>query len=401
MSKIRSSAMAFKDGVSKARLDYLDSIRGIAALVVVLGHCWLATAPASLSSHGSLSTTVASSVTGVLFYGLAKFFESGRTAVMIFFVLSGFVLTCSLLARPMPYVSYAVKRVFRIYPAFLIVILASYCLHYFIGVRHDTGTEYLKYVSNPNLSFIVLIEHLAMVGTKETMSLDNVMWTLVHEIRISLIFPAILLSVMKYKWRAVLLYLAISVACTEWLLFTTGRVARGTDDETFVTTIFETGYLVVFFACGAYLAIARQKVSFQIASLPLWGKTLLFAATFYFLLKSDYDRHGMTGCVADYLRGLGALGLIGLAMGIPKFGALLAHEIPIWLGRISYSLYLVHVPILYAVTQTIGSSWPALQTSLVVIALSLLVADLTARTIEFPFIKLGKRLAAKTEPAFA
>jgi peptidoglycan/LPS O-acetylase OafA/YrhL len=36
-------------------------------------------------------------------------------------------------ARPMPYVSYAVKRVFRIYPAFLIVILASYCLHYFIA----------------------------------------------------------------------------------------------------------------------------------------------------------------------------------------------------------------------------------------------------------------------------
>jgi peptidoglycan/LPS O-acetylase OafA/YrhL len=143
--------MAYEGGVSKARLDYLDSIRGFAALVVVLGHCWLATAPASLSSHGSLSTTVASSVTGVLFYGLAKFFESGRTAVMIFFVLSGFVLTCSLMARPMPYVSYAVKRVFRIYPAFLIVILASYCLHYFIGIRHDTGTEYLKYVSNPNL----------------------------------------------------------------------------------------------------------------------------------------------------------------------------------------------------------------------------------------------------------
>jgi peptidoglycan/LPS O-acetylase OafA/YrhL len=109
----------------------------------------------------------------------------------------------------------------------------------------------------------------------------------------------------------------------------------------------------------------------------------------------------MTGCVADYLRGLGALGLIGLAMGIPKFGASLAHEIPIWLGRISYSLYLVHVPILYAVTQTIGSSWPTLQTSLVVIALSLIVADFTAKTIEFPFIKLGKRLAAKTEPAFA
>jgi peptidoglycan/LPS O-acetylase OafA/YrhL len=205
---------------------------------------------------------------------------------------------------------------------------------------------------------------------------------------------------MRFRWRAILWYLAISIACTEYLLFTTGSVAKGTIDETFVATIFETGYFIVFFACGAYLAFDRKKVSIQIASLPLWGKTLLFIVTFYFLFKSDFNRQGMTGCVADYMRGLGALGLIGLAMGIPKFGATLAHRIPIWLGRISYSLYLVHVPIIYAV-QNLAPLLSALQTSMVVIALSLLIADLTARTIELPSIKLGKWLVAAPKLARA
>jgi peptidoglycan/LPS O-acetylase OafA/YrhL len=126
-------------GASKGRLDYLDSIRGIAALVVVLHHCWLGTAPASFSSHNSLASITLASVTSILLYGLNRFFASGRSAVIIFFVLSGFVLACSLLARRTPYVSYAVKRVFRIYPAFLFVILTSYCLHRVIGFHPSEG----------------------------------------------------------------------------------------------------------------------------------------------------------------------------------------------------------------------------------------------------------------------
>jgi peptidoglycan/LPS O-acetylase OafA/YrhL len=391
--------MAFRGGASQTRLDYLDSIRGTAALLVVLHHCWIGTAPASVSLHGSLSTTLGGSASGTLLYALAKFLESGRAGVMVFFVLSGFVLASSQLARPTSYVSYVVKRVFRIYPAFLFVVLVSYCLHRLIGVQHDEGTEWLRLGNNPCLSFTILLQHLIMVGTKGAIGLDNVMWTLVQEMRISLIFPAMLWSIMKYRLRAILLYMVVSIVCTIYLLFTTGTVAKGYDDETLAATFLETGYFVVFFACGAYLAVARQSLSYKIAGLSVWGKALLFITTAYFLLKSDYDGHGVAGCIADYMRGLGSIGLIGLAMGVPKLGAALTHEILVRLGRISYSLYLVHVPILYAVTQTLGPSWPALQTSMVVVALSLLVADLTARMIEFPSIRLGKWLVVAGVPA--
>lgn len=100
----------------------------------------------------------------------------------------------------------------------------------------------------------------------------------------------------------------------------------------------------------------------------------------------------MAGCLNDYVRGVGALGLIAPALGIKKINSGLSHEFLIWLGMISYSLYLVHIPILYVVNQTIGASWSVLETSIAFIPLSILAAEIMARLIEFPSIELGKKL---------
>ena len=383
-------------GLPQTRLAYLDAIRGIAALIVVLHHCWSAFAPISLTSHGSFAASVTAGSASIFAYSLDKFFEAGRAAVIIFFVLSGFVLTCSLSARPMPFKGFIIKRILRIYPAFMVVILASYCLHYLIG-NHPaaTATEFLKHACHSSLSVTILVQHLLMIGTEATMRLDAVMWTLVYEMRISLLFPAILLSVMRYRWRAVLVYFLVSVGCAVSLFFANGEIASGSNDASFAATILETGFFIVFFAAGAYLAIAREKVSIEIAKLPLWSKALMSAATAYCIYKG-VNYHDVWGTDSDYFHGLGALGVIALAIGVPRIAKALAHQIPIWLGRISYSLYLVHMPILYAVSQTFAKSWPPLSVAIAVVALSLLAADLLAKTIEFPFMRLGKRLTVET-----
>jgi peptidoglycan/LPS O-acetylase OafA/YrhL len=315
--------------------------------------------------------------------------------------LSGFVLTCSLVVTPTPYKNFVIKRIFRIYPAFILVILVSYCLHCMIG-NHPaaTATEFLKRECNPVLSMTLLVQHLLMIGTKAAMRLDGVMWTLVYEMRISLIFPVILLSVMWYRWWAVLWYLLLSIGCTEFLFFATVKIASGGDDASFTATVLETGFFIIFFAVGAYLAIEREQVSCHIARLSQWRKALLFVATIYCVYKG-VDYYSPWGAASDYFHGAGACGIIALAMGVPKFAKVLTHKITIWLGRISYSLYLVHLPILYAVSQTFAKSWNPLSVTIVTVAFSLIAAELLATTIEFPFIKLGKRLAAEREPARA
>jgi peptidoglycan/LPS O-acetylase OafA/YrhL len=376
--------------MEQRRLNYLDSIRGVAALIVLLHHCWLA----STNFLDGGAAVAFSSITNFIHYNVEKLL-AGRAAVMIFFVLSGFVLAYSLQKNPMTYAGFAIKRIFRIYPAFLFVVLSSYALHLLIGFRHDVGSQVLREdLINTDLSVLALVKHLALLGTTDSIRLDVVIWSLVHEMRISLIFPLILLSVRKYGLRAVTGYWLFSLACTTLSFYVTGQISTGYDETTITGSMFVTGYFIVFFALGARLAIERERVALKIANLP-WMKVFLFAVVAVCLLKSSRDVNNLKGIVTDYISGIGAFGLIAVALGVQKFRAILNHKLPIWLGRISYSLYLVHIPILYAVNQTIGGPWLGLRMSAVVIAVSLLAAELVARFIEFPSIRMGKKLCAR------
>jgi peptidoglycan/LPS O-acetylase OafA/YrhL len=302
-----------------------------------------------------------------------------------------------------PYSAFAIKRVFRIYPVFVFVILLAYALHFF-GVRLGLASQlFLPWgVSPPNLSLAEFVKHLVLWGTKEALTLDVVIWSLVHEMRISLIFPLILFSLRKYRWRALLVSFLFSFACSILEFHRTGTISTGKFETTFFDTFLATGFYSVFFVAGAFLAIERDRVAAIIESLQKWKKLLLFAIVAVCLIKAS-DVSNLKGIVAIYLNGVGALGLIALALGGQKFGQVLDHRVPIWLGRISYSLYLIHPLVFYGVNQTIGGLWPGLLTSVFVralallagIALSLLAAELMARFIESPSIRLGKRLSAK------
>ena len=161
-----------------------------------------------------------------------------------------------------------------------------------------------------------------------------------------------------------------------------------------MSSYLATGFYTVFFAVGAYLAINREHITAALSSRASWQKLLFISVSILLLLKQS-DLKYLSGMLSDYANGLGAFLVIALSMSVSKFRQLLSHAIPIWLGRISYSIYLVHVPILYVVTQTFGAAWSGLEISLSVILLSILGAELLARLIEFPSIVLGKRLTQR------
>jgi peptidoglycan/LPS O-acetylase OafA/YrhL len=387
-----------REAANPKRLNYLDSIRGLAALLVLVFH-------GSISVMHPVSGIRAAfvSVPSLFCYILQKALI-GYVAVITFFVLSGFVLAYSLLKQPMPYSAFSIKRIFRIYPAFVFVILCSFALH-FCAVKLGLSSELFLpwWATPPDLSLTELLKHLTLWGTKDALTLDVVIWSLVHEMRISLVFPFILFSLRKYRWRALLAFLLFSLACTILAWHRTGSISTGKEETTFFDSCLATGFYSVFFAAGAFLAIERDRVALRIAGLLKWKKILLFAIVAICLVKAS-DTSSLNGIAVIYINGIGALGLIALALGVQKFGNLLNHGVLIWLGRISYSLYLVHTLIFFGVDQTIGGLWPGLQNSpvakglslLAVIALSLLAADLMARFIEFPSIRLGKKLSART-----
>lgn len=361
------------------RINSLDSIRGIAAFLVVLSHCWTLDLPIP---------------SNFLMHLACKIFLSGRAAVMIFFVLSGFVLAVSLLKRPIAYSSYALRRFFRIYPAFLFMILLSYLMHHLIGVRHTATSAFRDEISNVDLSFSALLGHLFMMGLPKMENLDSVIWSLVHELRISFIFPLILWTLIKYRWRALPFYFLASFGCVLLILHTGGDV-RGVIEPTFVQSLISTGDFIIFFVMGALLAVERKNIISAIANLTKWKQLFLFLVMACLLLKSGNMETGIKYAFFDFTQGIGAAILIALTLSVKKFDKILNHTIFVWLGRISYSLYLVHIPIIYSIIQTIGASWPLWLTSIISIFLSLSGAELITRYIENPGIVLGKNLTKR------
>src|SRR5690606_33375733 len=95
---------------SKARLEELDSLRGLAALVVLSQHV--------------LFTIV--EPPPIIDYTPLHLLWAGHEAVIFFFVLSGFVLALPFVdGRPFDYGPYAIKRVFRIWLPYVVATAAA------------------------------------------------------------------------------------------------------------------------------------------------------------------------------------------------------------------------------------------------------------------------------------
>lgn len=351
-----------------------------------------------ISSHHGISAALYSA-SNFLLYIIEKFFEAGRSAVMLFFVLSGFVLAYSLQEQPTSYVNYLIKRFFRIYPVFAFTVIFSFIVHDAIGIQSDASSPWVRYLlSGFDTSFSYLAAHLAMLGSEKYNKLDPPMWSIVHEMRISLIFPLILLSVRKFRSISVALYLVFSLLCALYRLHLTNFVPNGIGDHDIVESFISTGYFIIFFAGGAYLALERQPVAQKLAHFSAWKKAPLSALCIYCILKTDFDFRTLAGVVVDYMRGFAAISLIALALGTKRLQTALNHGIFLWLGRISYSLYLIHFVVIYLVNvlnEDLGEIFSVSVRSIFIVVLSLAGAELMNRAIEVPFMKYGKKLSAK------
>src|SRR5690349_21599193 len=110
----------------KDRLEYLDSSRGIAAIIVLIFH----------TNDFIFYNVLDSSTRDFILTSKLQYFLStlinGVNAVSYFFVLSGFVLSYSYLKNnvSLSLVSFSVKRIFRIFPLYILIVLLTYVFNY-------------------------------------------------------------------------------------------------------------------------------------------------------------------------------------------------------------------------------------------------------------------------------
>jgi peptidoglycan/LPS O-acetylase OafA/YrhL len=151
------------------RLQELDSLRGLASLTVVWHHwIWI------------FRDAV------VPWYILP--FVSGHEAVILFFVLSGFVLSLGLpVTSPAQYIAFALRRIGRIYLPFVAAVaLSGVGCVLFLGRSLPLADWYYTTWHEPVTLAIVLKE----LTLSPTLTLNPSLWSLGYEMVISLLFPS-------------------------------------------------------------------------------------------------------------------------------------------------------------------------------------------------------------------
>lgn len=359
------------------RFAELDALRGIAAFSVVLSHVYAVLPDLLQQRLGILDSP-------------AAFLILGRPAVILFFVLSGFVLSLSLASPRAPgYAGFVVRRICRIYLPFAAVILAAAMLQHLVQPAPiaDLSSWFNTKAWSQPLDPELILAHLAMSGWPGDDTLDPVIWSLVIEMRISLVFPLLFLLV----WRTTALTLAValaSLALTEVLSLSPLLPAEPYHNGSLLRVPLLTLYFVSFFVLGILLAMHRQALVRFVGALGGGGR-----------LACGLLALGVFTLERDTAYGLGSALLILLAMGSPSVKRWLLHPGLQWLGHVSYSLYLTHVLVILTLLHLLYGVVPLAVLLLAAIPLSLGTAHLVYLVLERPSTRLGHRLTRRRDAA--
>ncbi len=345
------------------RINSLDGLRGISIGLVLL-------------SHAGLGAIV-----------------PGGLGVTIFFFISGYIITRLLMreqdgtgAIDIP--AFYLRRAFRILPALLVYLAA--CTAYLVAVYglfepwHLLSAVFNVY----NYYYIFFLDHSGPVGTHHPY---GIVWSLAVEEHYYFIYPFACFALMARPHRLVGGLVLLCMAALVWrfyLAYGVGlesmpaeRIYKATD-----TRIDSIGF-------GALFALVRPDGSkgHQDAPAVQWLRfgfgLLLLLATL--LVRNEEFRQSLRYSVQGLALYLMFEQLVVLPSGIAKA---LAGRPLVWLGRISYSLYLWHWLVLIALEKLLpGSSPPSLLYSLMV-GISLIVAQLSFQCIEQPMLRQGQRL---------
>ena len=123
------------------RLAPIEGLRAYLALWVVVTHVMFFSSAAfqGLNPAGALR-------------GLVRLLESGPLAVQVFMIISGFVITVLLDKRRENYAQFIVRRFFRLYPVYLLLIAVNLVAY---AWRWDTFAHSQQYMSQEGIDYIV------------------------------------------------------------------------------------------------------------------------------------------------------------------------------------------------------------------------------------------------------
>lgn len=362
------------------RLTSLDGLRGVAALVVLLHHSLLLI-PAMVEPYRDPPADRIGDDVWWLAYSPLHVAWDGSIAVMIFFVLSGFVLALPLAQGRVPdWRSYYPARLLRLYlPVWAAVALAAVVI---LVTPHAAPEEVSDWVAGHP-------ERLAAGGVLKDLLLvwqpgytNSALWSLKWEVLFSLLLP--LYVWVASRWRAAL-WIKLSIVGA---VVAIGSLL-GPPDRTYqMGPLFHMGT----FAFGVLIAFDWARIGPAMTALPrrraalMWAASILGLWSYWGLYAfGEPPMPHILGAAARILQVVSATLIVVLSTRPGLWTAVLESPPLHWLGTRSFSLYLVHEP-LVAASGSVGAQLgvPTAIVIPVIILFSLVAAEVFFRAIEKP-----------------
>ena len=374
MSSRDDHLTAVVPGTSLQRLPSLDGLRGLAALVVVFHHCFLTDTTFSDPFLG-LTDSYAPSAGWWITYTPLHLLWAGPEAVTVFFILSGFVLVRLAKRHGFRWLPYYPSRLLRLYlPMWAALLIA-------IGIESAAVPRVLHgwnwwlnghTLANPTLSAVL---HNAIIYNPNSWLLTP-LWSLKWEVVFSNLLP--LAVILGTRFRS----LALGELC---LAFAVIAIGSQTNELAAI-------YLPMF-VIGALIAHHETAIAAQARRFtgPAW---LLLGVTAVFLITSSWTFHQPTNPSFTPIETVGAA-LIVIAFAFCPQAKHFAERRTIQrLGKLSFSLYLVHEPIVVATAYALPPSSRNVWLPFLIAFPTVLAASwIFFRCVEAPSHRLARRIA--------
>ncbi len=338
--------------------------------------------------------TLASGYSGWL-YPLA-WFSNGEYGVEIFFVLSGYLIT-SILVREYDAIgkldikAFYCRRILRIFPAFYLFLFFIAVLDW-MGVLRISGTEFAfacAHLINYGQA-IVLAFKLPDPGTPDYWFIGH-FWSLSMEEQFYWMWPLTLLFLLRTRWYGILAAVILAMPLIRFSSYSLFPGLRGQ-----LIMMLHTASDGIFSGCLLAICLARLPRLSRKLLLSPWAVGGL--AVYVYGIDPMLGRVMPSGfgIVLGTTLALGAMTLmianVLLQEGDTWYQRLLGSAALVFLGRISYSVYLWQQVFLTPLNTTFFGKWP------VNLAAAVVAGWLSYRYVECPFLRLkDKYFSAHTK----
>ena len=354
----------------------LHGFRAIAALAVVLFH-WGSSIGFFPELRQQLSVTVFNTA-----WDLGMVLDFGWLGVPVFFVLSGYLLTTQLLHRGLGVERvkrFWLRRALRIYPAYwlqllvLLILASRFSFMPQLTTSGDIARHVLLWINLPPWM---------------TLPMNSVWWTLPVELGFYLLLPLLVTGSNRFGWLRVFAAVIAITLCWRYAVMWHYRGENYAAHQAVLDAI--PGALSTF--CSgvalAYFVTARGVAGESLRYLLLAVSLVLFYLMMCWLrsnLDSYWSSHWMLG-VWNPIMGL-LISVIMYTLIVPLNGfQWLSSGLLVWLGNISFGIYLWHYPLLMLLDRTILSDWKSPWLNVLALAVTL-AGTLVLASISYYFVE--------------